>query len=133
MKGRRPPIVAALLVLMLFGALSLARDATHTLTGAFVWNNEDRTGDLEAKFTESGDGTWDVAFRFEWEGKPRVFSGTAEGSLSDGKLSGEVQTESKEHTFVFAGRFAEGSFSGTHAAIGKDGEKRDTGTLTLER
>ena len=130
MNKTRSTVAALTVILMLSGASALAGE-TQVLTGSFVWNNENITGDLQAEFTQATEGTWTVAFHFEWEGKPRVFSGTAEGSLTDGLLRGEVQTENKENTFTFSGRFENGTFNGTHAAIGRDGKERDTGTLTL--
>jgi len=92
------------LVLTLFAG-SAAAAGTATLNGSFVWNNEDQTGDVEAIFTETGEGTWDVAFHFMWEGEPKVFAGTAQGSLSAGELRGEVLNQTKEHTFTFTGSF----------------------------
>ena len=76
---------------------------------------------------------YDVDFRFEWEGKPRVFSGTAVGSLSSGTLDGRVTNDTKEHTFIFTGSFEDGTFSGTHAVVAEDGALKDTGTLQLAR
>ena len=90
-------IVAVALAVSASGAAVLGAEP-QTLKGSFVWNNENRTGDLEAVFTETEDGMYDVDFRFEWEGKPRVFSGTAVGSLSSGKLDGRVTNDTEEHT-----------------------------------
>ena len=45
---------------------------TETLNGHFVWNNRGTKGDLEAVFSATGEGQWDVAFHFSFRGKPHV-------------------------------------------------------------
>ena len=103
------------------------------MAGEFLWNNEGRTGDVKAIFTEGEEGKWNVAFHFTWEGEPHVYAGTAVGSLSEGELKGEVLTDGgRQRTFKFAGAFEDGTFHGTHQSIGKDGKPRPTGTLTLQ-
>ncbi len=106
-----------------------------TLTGEFLWKHMNHTGDLDAVFTKTGDGAWGVEFRFVWEGELHVFRGTAEGSLTDGELRGNVVTETPQRpqTFFFAGRFERGRFTGTHTALQASGGTHPTGTLTLGR
>jgi hypothetical protein len=122
--------LAALALLMTFGGTATAEETT-TLTGEYQWNHRDNSGDLKAEFTSTGDGTWDVSFFFKFRGEAHVYSGTAEGSLSSGKLSGTVKNEGKRRTFTFTGSFQDGTFSGTHAEV-EDGKPFDTGTLTLK-
>jgi hypothetical protein len=105
-------------------------DGPRTLRGAYLWSDGGSKGDLEAVFTPSGEGRWEVEFRFRYGGEPHVYSGTAEGSLSEGELMGAVKTENNGRTFTFRGTFREGAFTGTHAEVGDDGE-HPTGTLTL--
>ena len=125
-------IVLAILVVSVTGSIVAADAKSETMTGTFVWNNEGQTGDLKATFTETGDGTWDAVFHFDWEGEPRVFSGSAEGSFS-GALEGSVTTDGpRKGTFVFSGTFADGTFTGTHSSM-RDGEASETGTMTLTR
>ena len=117
---------------LLLGAVGgvVAEDA-RTLTGEFVWTDRDRSGDLEAIFTATGEGTWDVSFHFTFRSTPHTYSGTAEGSLAGGDLTGTVLNENRKRTFTFSGSFKEGTFNGTHAEI--EGEKTHaTGTLTLK-
>jgi len=131
----------AMRALLLLLAVSLTGIAfageTETLTGTFVWERDDgdETGDLEAKFTSTGENTWDVSFHFDWEGEPRVWNGTATGNLDKGKLEGKAMMDKtdKPSTFTFSGKFKKGKFKGTHASIDKDGESHSTGTLTLGR
>ncbi len=103
---------------------------TTTLTGEFVWGRRGNSGDLEAIFIAAGEGEWTVDFHFFFRDKAHVYSGTAEGSLSEGTLRGTVQNENKQRTFTFEGEFQDGAFKGTHAEV-EDGEEHRTGTLEL--
>ncbi len=130
--------IRALLLLLVASLAGIAfADVSETLTGTFVWSRDDgeRAGDVEARFTSTGNKTWKVSFHFDWNGEPHVWNGTAKGSLKKGKLEGEVVTDNKERpaTFTFTGKFKGGAFKGTHARIRKEGEPRATGTLTLGR
>jgi hypothetical protein len=107
-------------------------DEAMTLNGQYVWNYQnEKPGDLEAVFTPAGEDKWDVAFHFEFNGAGHTYSGTAEGSLSEGKLEGKVQNEARKRTFTFTGAFEAGEFKGTHAELNSEGKPFDTGTLTL--
>jgi len=121
-------VVAALV--MLLGPVTGAAEK-RTLKGSFKWTDAGKKGDLEAAFTPTGEGTWDVAFHFEFRGKPHIYAGTAEGTLAGGDLNGRVRNDEKNRTFIFTGTFTEGEFHGAHAEIGDDGEHA-TGTLTLK-
>jgi hypothetical protein len=107
--------------------LASAADSNRTLKGTYEWTDGDKKGPLEAVFTPAGEGKWEVAFHFEFDGQPHVYAGTAEGSLSDGNLKGAVKTENKKRTFTFKGAFRDGTFTGTHAEA-----EHSTGTLTLK-
>ncbi len=79
-------------LVLVCGAILLAAGAagaedTRTLTGEFVWNQRGNRGDLEAVFTATGEQSWNVTFHFDFRGSPHVYTGTAEGSLSDGELT----------------------------------------------
>ena len=123
---------------MWLGAISLAAvglasgaDSSRTLKGTYEWTDGGNKGALEAVFTPAGEGKWEVAFHFEFDGQPHVYAGTAEGSLSEGALKGAVKTENNKRTFTFTGTFQGGTFTGTHADSSPDGE-HPTGTLTLK-
>jgi hypothetical protein len=108
-----------------------AEPETRTLTGAYEWSARGSGGDLEAVFTPTGENTWNVSFHFTFRGDEHTYTGTAEGGLGDGSLSGTVLNETEKRTFTFTGEFAEGEFSGTHAE--RHGESDvDTGTITLK-
>ncbi len=120
-------------VLLLAGNLTVADDKeATTLTGSFVWEHGNTTGDLEAVFTPTGEETWDVSFHFTFRNKPHTYSGSARGSIGSGELSGKVLNENKKRTFTFEGAFEDGVFNGTHAEIGGGENVMETGTLTLE-
>ncbi len=132
--------VAAIAVTVLTLLLFVQGDAVPagdevTLTGEFLWKHMNHKGDLDAVFTKTGDGAWGVEFRFVWEGEPHAFRGTADGSLTDGELSGSIVTTNPQRpqTFFFAGRFERGRFTGTHTALQTSGGTHPTGTLTLGR
>ncbi len=121
-------VVGSCLLLGAVGGI-VAQDS-RTLTGEFVWTDRDRSGDLEAIFTATGEETWDVSFHFTFRETPHTYSGTAEGSLTGGDLKGTVLNEDKKRTFTFSGSFKDGTFHGTHAEVGSE-KSHATGTLTL--
>lgn len=126
---KRAILLCVLAVLFVLSTAAHGEEAT-TLTGEFVWSHRSTTGALEAIFTPKGDGKWDVVFHFEFRGKPHVYTGTAEGSLTDGTLSGTVLNENQRRTFAFSGDVQEGRFSGRHSEV-ENGREKSTGTLTL--
>jgi len=122
----------AAIALVIAGTTGTGRAAedSATLNGEYVWENGNATGDLEAVFTPSGEGEWNVSFNFTFRNKPHTYSGTAKGNLAEGALQGTVLNENKKRTFMFEGTFEDGVFIGTHKEL--DGEKSfSTGTLTL--
>jgi hypothetical protein len=126
-------LVLGLVVCLIAVGGTLAGDETK-LEGAFVWNHSegDLDGKLEAVFTSTGTNRWKVSFHFDWEDQPHVWSGTAQGNLKSGNLSGEVVSDDAQQAeFEFKGTFENGTFNGTHAQVRKNGELRSTGTLTL--
>lgn len=129
----RKSIFGSMIAVLLLGSwagFALAADESTTLTGEYIWENRDTKGDLEAVFTPTGEGTWDVSFHFDFSDKPHTYTGTAEGSLTEGALSGEVRNEDKKRVFRFAGAFEDGTFRGDHEET-TEGRERRTGTMTL--
>ncbi len=121
--------LATLATLVAAGSATAADDS-RTIAGAYVWDQGDTGGAVEAVFTPTGEGTWDVAFHFNFDGEDHVYTGTAKGNLMDGALAGEVKADKRPVTFKFEGTFEDGKFSGTHAQVREDGETK-TGTLSL--
>ena len=127
-----PAAAAVLLALAALATAPLAADgdtATRTLIGEYYWSGGGSSGDLEAVFTATGEGVWDVDFHFRFRGKAHTYSGSAKGSF-EGELSGRVKTENERRTFTFSGEFVDGVFEGRHAEEFSSGERR-TGTLTM--
>ena len=105
-----------------------------TLNGTYVWSSSpNEPGDLRAVFTPAGEGKWTVNFYFHFSGRDRIYTGTAEGDLSNGNLKGEVKNEEKKRTFTFEGTTKNGDFSGQHAEVGGRYGSRKTGTLELKK
>ena len=104
-----------------------------TLEGGFVWERDDGNldGDLKAVFSPTGDGEWSVAFHFDWEDEPHVYTGSCSGSL-DGELTGDITSDGDgEMKFKFSGSFEDGAFNGTHGFVTEEGDIKNAGTLTL--
>lgn len=120
-------VVAALVMSL---GLVTGAEEKRTLKGTYEWTDSAK-GDLEAVFTPTGEGKWDVAFHFEFRGQPHTYAGTAEGTLEGGALKGRVLSDQRKRTFIFKGTFTDGEFHGTHAEV-EDGNEHDTGTLTLK-
>ena len=86
-------LLAALALLLTAPSGTVLAEEITTLNGEFKWSQRNSSGDLKADFTPTGEDTWDVSFHFKFRGEPHVYSGTAEGSLSEGELSGTVKNE----------------------------------------
>lgn len=126
-------VALSMIVLAALAGLAVApvpADEPRTLEGGFVWS-QGPTGDLKAVFKPTGEGQWDVDFHFNFRGEDHTYSGTAQGKLAEGSLSGSVQNENKKRTFKFQGEFKDGEFQGTHSEVKGDGSV-DTGTLMLK-
>ena len=125
--------IAVMTCLIGVASVQAAEDST-TLSGTYVWENGNSTGDLEAVFTPTGEDRWDVSFHFAWEDGPHVYTGTAEGSLSEGELTGQVVNDNQDHeaTFRFRGSFENGKFNGEHGHVQENGRLKDTGTFSLK-
>jgi hypothetical protein len=129
---RNQPRLALVGIALLAALPGLAAD-TVTLDGGFVWNSDDgkHEGDLKAILTPTGEGTWSVAFHFDWEDGPHVYTGTCTGALG-GDLSGEVTSDGeRKMQFTISGAFEGGTFNGTHNFVTKEGEAKPAGTLSL--
>ena len=131
---KRPTRWIALLGILFLAAVpGFAGDADVTLEGGFVWERDDgdHEGDLKATLSPTGDGEWNVSFEFDWEDGPHVYTGTCAGSL-EGDLSGDITGDGdRKPKFTFTGSFEDGKFNGTHKRVGRDGELKSTGTMTL--
>lgn len=123
-------LVVALTVLVSLPVPGGAADGDQKLQGTYIWEQAKETGSLEAVFTPNGAGQWKVSFYFTFQGEPHVYSGTADGSLTNGSLAGRVQTDNGKGVFTFSGEFKDGKFQGSHARLTAGNEER-TGTLSL--
>ena len=124
----------AISLIVLTAALSAsgvpAEENARTFKGHYRWAAIDEAGDVEAVFLPTGEETWEVSFHFEFRGSPHTYIGTAEGSVTDGKLTGEVFNERETRKFGFRGMVKEGKFRGTHFET-TGGSRLRTGTLSM--
>lgn len=138
MKPRRLSIVfliTSLLVASISGvqAKKKKRGPKTKLQGEYLYLNEmDKTelGNLEAVFTPDGENRWTVRFFVMYGDQLGDYEGTAQGSLTDGPLSGEVRGDFVGQSFEFRGAFEQGVFRGTHRSVTAK-TATDTGTLIL--
>ena len=131
---RRDVLRLTCVLLLVIGCAALAakddKKDGKTLTGKYNWTQSGEAGDLEAVFTPAGEGKWSVDFHFAHGGDQHVYSGSAEGSLTDGELRGKMTNEGGKRHFTFDMKFEEGRFKGTHAEV-TGGREQRTGTLNL--
>jgi hypothetical protein len=126
-------LTAILAVLILAGGFAAMASEDVMMEGGYVWQRDDgaKEGSLTAALTPDGDGKWNVAFSFDWEDGPHVYTGSCEGSLS-GEFSGNIAADGgRKMKFKFSGAFEDGTFSGTHSFVNEDGTTKESGTLTL--
>lgn len=128
MKKLMPWLIVSVALLIAMGGVATAAE-NQTWNGEYNWNNGGE-GPLKGVFTARGEDSWKVAFHFRFNGKKYVYKGTAEGSLSGGRLAGEVTHRGRRWTFE--GTVKDGTFQGSHTEMGQDGAF-ETGTMTLSR
>lgn len=110
-----------------------ADSASQTLTGTFTSGFQDRPKTVRAVFEPADEGNWKVTFYFKFNGQNHEYRGTAEGSIGDGGLTGEVVSDGgRQRTFTFAGEFdKKGNFKGTHSET-TSGNTKSTGKISLK-
>lgn len=125
-------LVKRLTVVVLFALLVSGIGWTEdeqVFDGSYSWNNGG-DDELQATFSSTGEGTWEVEFRFRFSGKWRTWGGTAQGKLDEGPLDGRVEANGR--TWVFRGTTEDGVYRGKHWEIRGDRES-PSGTLTFRR
>ncbi len=127
--------VATAVCLVLAWIVPAWAEGTQTLVGEYVYYvgniaPKHNVGELEAVFEPTGPMTWDVSFYFTFRETDMVYSGTAEGSLWDGTLTGTVVDDNEDRTYVFTGTVEQGRFKGMHAEV-KSGKEHSTGRLVM--
>lgn len=125
-----------MMILLLAGggstASNAADDGKRTLNGLYTSGFTNGPQRLRAEFTPAEDGTWTVDMHFRWEGRDRVYTGVAEGSLSEGLLHGRVRNEDRTRIFTFRCEFDKKKrCKGKHSEVVRTGES-ETGTITLK-
>ena len=130
----RPTMLLFVTLMLVFPARQPSADVddSRRLRGEYTSDHHRGKRPLEATFALTQDDHWKVVFHFDWD-RRRTYSGTAEGSLSEGPLEGVVADEGRRRIFTFRGEFKDGLFEGTHYEVDRRGRERRTGTLVLRR
>jgi hypothetical protein len=132
MRATRILLLGIVLILVGFGVgTAQARKDTTTFEGRYDWSQ--RGGDeLRADFRPDGKGHWTVAFRFRFNGREETWSGTAQGSLSDGStLTGTARMGSRN--WIFDAEIEDGVMRGSHREVKRSGREYTTGTFEISR
>lgn len=144
-------LVAAVFMMPAFlVALTAEESAKKILTGTYTWEGGEPTSGLTAEFTPAGEGHWKVTFRVKSEGGSSSYSGTADGKLGEGPLTGRVENDATRQTafafnsdftggqvaqnrevYTFKGEFKNGRLLATHFSLVDCKEEKETGTLDL--
>ena len=120
------------LFFVLFSSVNSLMGEDVKWEGEYKWvrTKGEKKGTVTAQFTPDGEDKWKVKFFFKWGKSDHVYSGTATGSVKDGKLEGTVLNDDKKRSFTFKGIVKNGILTGTHNETTKDREKK-TGTITM--
>ena len=124
--------LSALIALTLLGSGAAgAADppAPRELAGTYV-TPDGEWDRVEATFTANGSDSWEVEFRFDFQGRSETWIGSAFGSLDSGAIEGRVEVEEMDRSFVFRGDVTDGVLEAEHAELEFGGET-PTGTMTL--
>ncbi len=108
------------------------KDEDIEWAGSYKWIRKkgEKQGTVTADFTPDGEGKWKVKFYFKWGKKDHIYTGTAKGSVEDGKLAGAVLNDTKKRSFTFEGIVKDGTLTGTNKENTK-GRTKDTGSIVM--
>lgn len=107
--------------------------------GTFVWNKKSRNiykkkFPLKAILTPDGKGKWHIEFSFTWEKKPHVFTGSLNGDLKDGAITGFAERGKGKMRWTFSGAASKGAIFCEHRhVLRKNRGARTTGTFELHK
>ena len=127
-------ISVLVLAVLTLGAIATASEsvpAGQIFSGTYDWK-DGGSEKLVAEFVPSGENTWDVTFRFRWNGDDNKWTGTAEGILSDGEIVSGTATTGRRN-WVFEATIGDGVMRGQHTEKRKDGSSYETGTFEIRR
>ena len=127
-------LVAALLCLVAAPGLPAAPPAAPELVlhGTFTWANErGQSHELEAKLTPTGTNAWQVVWNFNWKQHPLTFTGTVQGDLRHGPVTGTGDMADGKRRFTFEGTAQDGAIKFEHYEVTKHKSRTGTGELRL--
>ena len=132
-KPSRARLAIGLLALVcLLLPANLGAEETVTFRGEYVWDLDGHQNQVEAVFTSTGEGTWDVTFDFDYARREGTYEGTAKGSLQNGTIEAEVNDAGGTLRYRVEAEIEGDRLEGRHFDIYR-GRKKVGGTLRLER
>ena len=124
-------VIFGALFIVAFTSLSIfAEDVKWKGEYKWVRTKGEKKGTVTAEFAPDGENKWKVKFFFKWGKKDHIYTGTATGSVKDGKLKGTVLNDTKKRSFTFEGTVKEGTLTGTYNETTK-GRAKKTGVITM--
>ena len=120
-----------IVVACLFTASSFAAEPI-TMKGTYK-SIKYGSGPMTGTFTKTADEKYDAVFTFVWKKKNHTYSGTVEGNLSKGKVSGIIFNETKKRRFIFKAKVADGKIKGTQWETYGPKKKKPRGTFEIKK
>jgi hypothetical protein len=124
-------VVLCLLIAPSADRPTLAADASDeiTLAGGYTSTLPPRDPDtLKAVLKSTGANKYDVTFTATFKGKPMIYTGTIEGDLKNGPITGQAKSADGKMSYTFNGASKDGAIACKHFKNGKDA----SGEFTLK-
>ena len=105
---------------------------TEVFRGEYEWTVDGHRNRVEATFTPTSDGQWDVELRFAYARREGTYRGQAEGSLRQGQIRCNVEDGGGVLRYRIEAEVQGDTLEGKHYDI-YSGRKKLNGTIRLER
>lgn len=131
-KTLRPLVFTLFVLCVAWGAWANEPAGVQVFRGEYTWNHDGHTNTVEATFTPTGEGQWDVVFDFKYARREGTYEGTVEGSLQDGAIAGDVKGAGDVIRYRLEAEVNGDRLEGKHYDIW-EGRRKLYGTINLER
>jgi len=91
------------------------------------------SGPLTGIFTKIASKKYNAVFKFVWKKKNYIYTGTLEGNLTKGDISGIIFNKTKKRRFIFKAKAANGKISGTQWETYGPKKKKPRGTFKIKK
>jgi hypothetical protein len=91
------------------------------------------SGPMTGVFTKTASKKYDAVFNFTWKKKNYTYSGTVEGNLKKGNISGIIFNETKKRRFIFKAKTSNGKICGTQWETYGKRKKKPRGTFEIKK